>query len=495
VRTWSIASCIDRVTIAVVDAQAFAAVAVQGLIDAAHTVERVSRPVRRGVRDGADEAVSPDGDYGHAEPRLCGGLGCDTECCKRTDVRDGAEELAEREAEEECSESYDDDSATLGCCVNCLKPVWWDSEWEKWYHTYDNSPACAYADDNSKRIAITPGMHTATDRFCVYTSANGIDTAAICGVCRPVRDIVEQMIEERFGPQTVEPLAEWEWDVLGMYTKTDPRNCGYCGQPNRGVHKSDCKRPQACDATIQGCICVAPEHVNGWHTCEHGASWPVKTSPVASATSDSGEVVSAHVPRCAPTSPCSDPSPTSQSGSGPSLGGEGAAADSGIPQSPAAARPPWSDLADALVEHKPSAEDESESEPGRKELHELIDDALCRHVMSIGSGTFDCSCREKFYELGHWSGHLAGHLADLILVNAPHRVYIKTGPLGEPVPVELRPDEGLSANQQAKRDAEIIDRHFPDSSELSYIKCGCRYECDRVSTWARHVADELHPQQ
>lgn len=61
-------------------------------------------------------------------------------------------------------------------------------------------------------------------------------------------------------------------------------------------------------------------------------------------------------------------------------------------------------------------------------------------------------------------------------------------------PVPASPHSDLSANQQAKRAAEIIDRHFPDSSELSYIKCGCRFECDRVSTWARHVAAELHPQ-
>jgi len=112
------------------------------------------------------------------------------------DVRDGAEELAEREAEEEVGEGID--RAPLGSCVDCFKPVWWDAEWEKWYHVYDNSPACAYADDDVRRIAITPGQHNPTDRLCVYTSANGIDTEAICGVCRPVRDIVEQMIEERF---------------------------------------------------------------------------------------------------------------------------------------------------------------------------------------------------------------------------------------------------------------------------------------------------------
>lgn len=85
-------------------------------------------------------------------------------------------------------------------CVECLKPIWWDNEWEKWYHTYDNSPACAHADDDA--IAHLPGQHTPSDRLCVYTAPDGVDSQAICGVCRPVRDIVEQMIEERYGDQS-----------------------------------------------------------------------------------------------------------------------------------------------------------------------------------------------------------------------------------------------------------------------------------------------------
>jgi hypothetical protein len=136
-RTWSIAGCIDRVTIAVVDAQAFAAVTVQGLIDAAHTVEQLTRPVRR--------------------------------------ERDGAEELAEREAEEECSEPG------LRC-----------------YFGHHPFSTCMQDCQCPEVLNPVSGQHNSSDRLCVYTGEK--NPLAICGVCRPVRDIVEQMIEERFGP-------------------------------------------------------------------------------------------------------------------------------------------------------------------------------------------------------------------------------------------------------------------------------------------------------
>jgi hypothetical protein len=329
-RTWSIAGCIDRVTIAVVDAQAFAAVAVQGLIDVAHTVERVSRPVRR--------------------------------------ERDGADELAEREAEEEVGEPgiYDDPDLDEMVMAECRR---------------------ARRNRNvARRVAEDPG--------CVFPADDDIPNPTEPSLSDDELVAVRQLIEERFPLQAAEPLAEWEWDVLGV-TK---RPCACCAEMayNPDGFCQKCSRCAQCmrHLTESGAVEVGQKR---W--CPEC----YQSSPVASATSDSGGEVASVIPPDVPSSP----------------------------------RPPWSDLADAMVEHKPAAKAE---EP---DVYPVICGVLAKHQLFHQGGSEYVCCAPgdrphvRVWSQDEWRAHVAPLIAEAL---EPHRIYVKRGPMGEPVPVELRPE-------------------------------------------------------
>jgi len=73
-RTWSLADVIEDATLALVRAYSVSAVGVQAVIDWARTVERITRPVRRG-------ADREDGEVVADEPCTCG-TGFDSPCAR-----------------------------------------------------------------------------------------------------------------------------------------------------------------------------------------------------------------------------------------------------------------------------------------------------------------------------------------------------------------------------------------------------------------------------
>lgn len=190
--TWSLES-------AFIKAYSAAAVAVQGLFDAAHTVERVTRPVRRDVRDGAEQLADKEAEEDVAEPpcRLLAALDCDCPSC--------------RQAAEITIPPLEDDQLAMRLG---LVP--------------------------DKR----PGQHNSSDHLCVYSTPDDLDESAVCGVCRPVRDIVEQMIEERFGGQVdkADKLDAEMWRaVVDMYSKMDHP------QSTPAASAAGSSSPAACD--------------------------------------------------------------------------------------------------------------------------------------------------------------------------------------------------------------------------------------------------------
>lgn len=62
----------------------------------------------------------------------------------------------------------------------------------------DEGPAVASVQVTVHNPALE--MHNEFDELCAYAADDAV-ADAVCGVCRPVRDLIEQMIEERFGPQ------------------------------------------------------------------------------------------------------------------------------------------------------------------------------------------------------------------------------------------------------------------------------------------------------
>jgi hypothetical protein len=129
------------------------------------TLERITRPPRRPFVD-LDECV----------------------------CQDGAEQLAEAEAERDVWDAETNEDLDRIMNDRCLAPK------------FCLCPECAalpnpaepgLTDDElvavREMLLIRPGLHRAQDRMCIHTSANGIDSEARCAVCRCIRHIVEQM--------------------------------------------------------------------------------------------------------------------------------------------------------------------------------------------------------------------------------------------------------------------------------------------------------------
>lgn len=275
--TWSLES-------AFVKAYSAAAVAVQGLIDAAHTVEQLSRPVQR-------------------------------------DVRDGAEELAEAEEQQEVWEPGD--------------PLTDELRADGWEFTPIPEPA--------------------------------LTSDELIGV----RGLLQERYEDAWTPEG---------------------RCVFCGATKGYVaHSGGCVGPLCPHKDFAGAAASLADSHPGHPALSPNCGLSVRedkqqdkpaaphaTSPVASATSDSGGEVASVIPPDVPSSP----------------------------------RPPWSDLADALVEHKPSAK-----EP---DVVAVIDRVLSEHRPAVDYTGVYCNTNSDdgphdYYENWQaWRDHVAPLIAEAL---------------------------------------------------------------------------------
>lgn len=129
---------------------------------------------------------------------------------ERGDARDGADELNAYEAEIDAhgpADFYADEVMTLAGAFWCYthKQVVRDcpddcTERQKRIATTRSVANSALRGPDADVRNPALAMHNEFDVLCAYTDPDHSMVREVCGVCRPVRDICEQMIEERFPP-------------------------------------------------------------------------------------------------------------------------------------------------------------------------------------------------------------------------------------------------------------------------------------------------------